>query len=362
MKCSPNHLLVTVSLFLALSPLTAVAKGLGAFGGHAAGQNQARFVPNQGSVFKKSQGSLGNVLKTQGPVVSIPATNGGMGKYNDKIGSVIKKQGPILGQTPVGPAGKYDSKIGDVIKKQGPIFGQTPTGGKGKYGDKLGDILKDPGPIFGGAGKGGAGTGGAGGGAPPMDPGKGSSNGGGHGNFPLPIPFPVGGYGGWGGYGGGNRGAVYSEPVSQAVYGPVAEVQTAAVSAPLDLELLEVRQLDRGTAEAGPAYRVTLRNKSGEAVNQAFHVVLAATISRQPSRDGAFADAEVNGMEAGRAISVDLRLPANALSLGQNSEGQPVPFSWLTALVDSHQELTQVTRENDYATLNRAEIAMVAQP
>lgn len=195
-----------------------------------------------------------------------------------------------------------------------------------------------------------------------MDPGKGSGSGSGHGKFPLPIPFPVGGFGGWGGYGGGNGGAVYSQPVTQAVYEPVAEVQTVPVSAPLDLELLEVRQLDRGTADEGPAYRVTLRNKSGEAVNQAFHVVLAATIGRQPSRDGAFADAEVNGMEAGRAISVDLRLPANALSLGQNAEGQPVPFSWLTALVDSHQELTQVTRENDYATLSRAEIAMVAQP
>ena len=33
-----------------------------------------------------------------------------------------------------------------------------------------------------------------------------------------------------------------------------------------------------------------------------------------------------------------------------------------TALVDSHQELPQVTRENDFATLNRAEIAMLVQP
>jgi hypothetical protein len=63
MKCSKNHLLFTVSLFVALSPLSAMAKGLGSFGGVSSARSQARFVPSQGSVFKKSQGSLGNVLK-----------------------------------------------------------------------------------------------------------------------------------------------------------------------------------------------------------------------------------------------------------------------------------------------------------
>ena len=151
---------------------------------------------------------------------------------------------------------------------------------------------------------------------------------------------------------------VYEAPAEQPAAAPV--VQTSAVTSAVDLELLEVRQLDRGTAETGPAFRVTLRNKSGEAVSGSFHVALAATLGRQPSKDGAFVAEVVPGIEAGRPVSIDVRLPAKALSLGQNAEGQPVPFTWLTVVVDSHQELEQVTRENDFATLNRAEIVMVA--
>ena len=71
--------------------------------------------------------------------------------------------------------------------------------------------------------------------------------------------------------------------VVQPVYTPVVQtpvVQTAAVQpAPvaaktMDLELVEVRQLDRGdlAKDQGPAYRVTLRNKTGEAIAKAFNV------------------------------------------------------------------------------------------
>jgi hypothetical protein len=83
-------------------------------------------------------------------------------------------------------------------------------------------------------------------------------------------------------------------------------------------------------------------------------------VGRQPSADGAFVIEVVQGIEAERPVCVDVRLPAKALNLGQNADGQPVPFTWLTAVVDSHQELEQVSRENDFATLNRAEIVRVA--
>ena len=243
-----------------------------------------------------------------------------------------------------------------------------------KFKDKIGGVFNQPG------GK-------------PIDPGKGDGNGNGNGKgnckpygnnycggWPFFYPYPWWSNCGWGGcyngYGNGYCGGYYStmpvytpvtSSVTQTVYETpapqpetTAVMPTAAGSATVDLELVEVRQLDRGTADSGPAFRVTLRNKSGQAVTTSFHVALAATVGRQPSADGAFVAEVVAGIEAGQPVSVDVRLPAKALNLGQNADGQPVPYTWLTAVVDSHQELEQVTRENDFATLNRAKIVMVA--
>jgi hypothetical protein len=132
---------------------------------------------------------------------------------------------------------------------------------------------------------------------------------------------------------------------------------------PIDLEVLEVRQLDRGdmARNLGPAYRVMLRNKSGAAVMQQFNVALIASLGRMPSADSAYATLRVGGLEAGQALSVDLRLPAKAYKLGLNAEGQSVPFSWLLTAIDTDQEVSQADRANDIMILNRSEIVMLAQ-
>jgi hypothetical protein len=170
----------------------------------------------------------------------------------------------------------------------------------------------------------------------------------------VPFPFPVGG-----GYGGGYVGG---GTVIQQVPVPV-EVPAQPMAHPIDLEVLEVRQLDRGDAakNLGPAYRVTLRNKNGAAVMQQFNVALVASIGRMPAADSAYATLRVNGLEAGQALTVDLRLPSKAYKLGLNADGQSVPFSWLLAAIDTDQEVSQADRANDLMILNRSEIVMLAQ-
>jgi hypothetical protein len=170
----------------------------------------------------------------------------------------------------------------------------------------------------------------------------------------VPFPFPVGG-----GFGGTTTVVqpVYT-PVSQPV---VAEPQQTALG--MDLELVEVRQLDRGdmAKNLGPAYRVMIRNKNGAAVTGQFNVALAASLGRQATSDSAFAMTRVNGLEAGQMLAVEVRLPAKAWSLGQNADGQSVAYAYLTAVADSHQELAESDRSNDFMVLGRGEIVMVAQ-
>ena len=96
-------------------------------------------------------------------------------------------------------------------------------------------------------------------------------------------------------------------------------------------------------------------------VPQPFNVALAASIGRQATAESAFATQRVNGLEAGQVLTVDLRLPVQAYNMGLNADGQPVPFTWLTAVVDSHLEVPEVDRENNYTVLNRREIVMAAQ-
>jgi hypothetical protein len=142
-----------------------------------------------------------------------------------------------------------------------------------------------------------------------------------------------------------------------------ALAEEPVVTGGLDLELLEVRQLDRGdlARNLGPAYRVMLRNRTGEAVVQPFNVGLAASFGRVPAADSAYAVERATGLEAGETLRVDVRLPAAAYYLGHNAEGQAVAFSWLTAVVDSHQELPDVDRQNDFLTLHRSEVVMLAE-
>jgi len=173
--------------------------------------------------------------------------------------------------------------------------------------------------------------------------------------FPLPIPYPVGGYGG------------YGTTVVQPVYTTTTQyVEQAAAPqaapAAIDLELVEVRQLDRGDAsqQLGPAYRLTIRNRTGLAVSQPFNVALGGALGRELTEDSAISVIRVNRLEAGQTLAVDMRLPLKAFNLGVNADGRAVTFNWLIGVVDSHQEVEQTDRDNDYQQLDRNQIVMTS--
>jgi hypothetical protein len=328
-------------------------------------------------------GNPGNGGK--GPILTVPDKPifvGGQSPIfdpglRDRIGdSLGGGKGPILtvpdkpifvgGQSPIFDPSLRD-RIGDSLG--GGIGGGNPpadpgNGGGGNPpadpGNGGGDPPADPGNPPGDPGN------------PPGDPGNPPADPGNpcdppcdpphcNNGWPFPVPFPV-----WGGYNGGYCGTT---TVVQPIYTPVTQtvaVEPAAqpvAAQPIDLELLEVRQLDRGdlAKKLGPAYRVLLRNKTGEAVTQQFNVALVASLGRQATADSAFAISRVHGLEAGQTLSVDVRLPAKAFNMGLNADGQPVPFGWLTAVADSHQEVSQADRENDFTMLARGEIVMMAR-
>ncbi|MEX2114976.1 MAG: hypothetical protein WD845_17415 [Pirellulales bacterium] len=375
--------------------------------------NAARFTQVQklqagGNLTKKlgksSQTKIGNVLTT--PIQAAPRGNRLPNGINtSKLGNVLQSSGqlgkvgtvgsPILGKFKdrviLQENGKFADAIKDGVLKRGPILG---AGGIGVLDPSNGPIFDpDRGPIFdppGDVADPGNGNPPAdpGNGDPPADPGDGNppadpGNGdppadpgqqppdcpphcppinpphcGGWG-FPIPFPAWCGGY-----YGGYNGGYCATTTVVQPVYSQVTQAAAVEpVAQAIDLELIEVRQLDRGdlASDQGPAYRITLRNKSGDAVTVPFTVALAASIGRAPAADSAFAATRVNGLQAGQTLSVEVRLPGSAYKLGLNADGQPVPFTWLTAVADSHMEVEQVDRQNDFATMNRSEIVMVAQ-
>ncbi len=270
--------------------------------------------------------------------------------------------GSTLGKFGVVQDNGAKSQIGSTLGK----FGVVNTNNKLK--DQIGSTIKKFGVIQTGQGQ-------------PIDPGIGNGSGnngpfppgkckpncnpwpcgnwGGCYPYPYPYPYPI-----WGGYNGGFCGTTVVQPVYSPVVQTAAVQPTTTVAAKtIDLELVDVRQLDRGdlAKDQGPAYRVTLRNRTGEAIAKAFNVGLAASIGRQLTPEAAFAATRVEGLQANQMLTVEVRLPAKALNLGANADGQPVPFSFLTAVADSHQELELANREDDFTTLGRSEIVMVAQ-
>ncbi|MGD9723008.1 MAG: hypothetical protein AB7O59_17445 [Pirellulales bacterium] len=327
----------------------------------------SKFTPvvngTTGNVGTGRGGSLGPIFDAGKPLVTTP---------------IIDKLGPIVGGR---RGGVFDP--GQVFNPDKPILDPGIGGGRGPLVDVGG--IGDPGnpPVLDpGAGNGGPNPSpddpvgpGAGGGNPPADPQQPPCPpnnppcpphcdppycGGGNWGFPFPfpVPYPVGGGGGY--YGGCTTVVDNYVPVTTVAAGIPAVGQTVQ---PIDLEVLEVRQLDRGDSakQLGAAYRVWLRNKSGVAVTTSFNVGLIASIGRVPSTDSTFVMQRAEKIDAGQTLAVDIRLPAKAYSMAQNADGQPVGFAFLTAVVDTHSEVEQADRQNDVTTLNRGDIAMVAQ-
>ena len=64
-------------------------------------------------------------------------------------------------------------------------------------------------------------------------------------------------------------------------------------------------------------------------------------------------------MDIGETKVLDIRLPLAANRLGTTPEGYRVPFTYLHALVDSHQQIPETFEDNNGAVLLRKDILPV---
>lgn len=221
----------------------------------------------------------------------------------------------------------------------------------------------------GGTGNGGSGTCGTGGGSGSGGTG-GMGNGwgncypfGGFGLWPLLTGF--GGLGGFGGYGGGYSAGSYGGTTMvadpSATTAPVAAVPTNSVAKPaatvtgVDLQLLDVRMLDNGdaTQQIGPRYRVTFRNAGTSPVDHDFNVALVAADDANLTTNLPTIESRISSVGTGDVKTVDLRLPATAFDMGQDSHSE---FAKLVVVVDSHGEVNDVNRDNNMASVDRTAV------
>lgn len=97
-------------------------------------------------------------------------------------------------------------------------------------------------------------------------------------------------------------------PVSYASQGYSQPVEEVAAAPSHDLELADLRFVDNGNSEQGPRYRVTVKNLSRTDVTSEITVALLASMEAN-SDDNVSTLGSLQGLAAGEAKSVDLRLP-----------------------------------------------------
>ncbi len=150
-------------------------------------------------------------------------------------------------------------------------------------------------------------------------------------------------------------------PLPIVACGTWIDVSPVIVTAGLDLQLLAVRFVDNGhpTQNLGPRYRVWVRNNSPVQIVAPFSVLLLASNEQTPTVELPQTGVVVPSMDIGETIALDIRLPLAANRLGVTPEGYRVPFTYLHALVDSHQQIPETFEDNNGAVLLRKDILPV---
>ena len=139
------------------------------------------------------------------------------------------------------------------------------------------------------------------------------------------------------------------------------DVSPVIVTAGQDLQLLAVRFVDNGHPEQnlGSRYRVWVRNNSPVQIVTPFSVLLLASNELNPTVELPQTGVVVPSMDIGETQVLDIRLPLAANRLGVTPEGYRVPFTYLHALVDSHQQIPETFEDNNGAVLLRTDILPV---
>lgn len=150
-------------------------------------------------------------------------------------------------------------------------------------------------------------------------------------------------------------------PLPYVACGTWVDVEPVVISSGIDLQLLATRFVDPGhpDQELGPRFRVWVRNNTPYDVNQAFNVLLIASTDANAFAGLPEAGVRVLGLRAGETQAIDIRLPYAANTMGRDSAGRAIPFTYLTALVDSHNDLPEAFEANNGATLVRGDILPV---
>ncbi|MHC4401936.1 MAG: hypothetical protein ACYTG0_19875 [Planctomycetota bacterium] len=151
------------------------------------------------------------------------------------------------------------------------------------------------------------------------------------------------------------------EPLPVVPSGTWVDVEPVVVESQYDVQMLAVRFVDPGHPEErlGPRFRVWFRNNSNQPITQPFDVMLFASNDGVLRGDLPQAGVRVTAVEAGDVQSVDIRLPIEAYGAGQESPGQPAPFSTLHVLVDANRELVETSKGNNGTTLAREAVLPV---
>jgi len=129
----------------------------------------------------------------------------------------------------------------------------------------------------------------------------------------------------------------------------------------IDVEFTSIRQLDAGDAakNLGPAYRVWFHNNTDADINQAFDVAILAANSTTLTTDLPYAAVRVDGMAADETMTVDIRLPIEAMSMA-GSDGATGPFSYLHTVIDSQRELVETNKVNNLFVAKATDIPMLS--
>ena len=150
-------------------------------------------------------------------------------------------------------------------------------------------------------------------------------------------------------------------PLPEVSCGTWVDLRPAVELVTTDLQLLAVRFVDPGHPEEklGPRYRVWFRNNGNRPITQPFNVVLLAGNDPNPAANMPQAGVRVTAIEAGDVQSVDIRLPVEVYKLNPNARDDQPPFTVLHVMVDANQELADITRANNGARLNPADVLPV---
>ncbi len=135
-----------------------------------------------------------------------------------------------------------------------------------------------------------------------------------------------------------------------------------AVAGGIDVEYTRIQQLDAGdpAKNLAPAYRVWFHNNSDVDIAQPFDVAILASTNEDLSQGLPYASVRVDGMAADETMSVDIRLPIEAMKMASDN-GATAPFAYVHTIIDSQRELVETDKANNLSIDSRQDIPAVAE-